>query len=222
MLARIAELTPHLQAVEHKIESKLRQRDEQQQLIARQIARHDQKIEAWLKHQARWSAHGQTERLVRLHAQMADYRARHHQRLTRYLAHQRELESQIEEHQQEHTRVVQQLATLDPQAPFFDVDTETDHLITQLRIAVYNSTLLARERYFGSDYVRATPLTLWRLFFSQDGYYRANETAIHITLKPFRDPNVQQVAHEACARFNREQIKAITGQVIQMAVLDCQ
>jgi len=222
VLAHIAELTPHLQAVAHKIESKLRQRDDQQQLIARQIARHDQKIEPWLKQQARWIANGQTERLVRLQAQMADYRARHHQRLTRYLMHQRELESQIEEHQQERTRVLQRLAALDPQAPFFDVDTETDHLITQLRIAVYNSTLLARERYFGSDYARATPLTLWRLFFSQDGYYRADETGIHITLKPFRDPAVQQAAREACERFNREQIKTVTGQVIRMAVLDCQ
>jgi hypothetical protein len=222
VLACIAELTAHLQAVEHKIVSKFSQRAEQQQLIARQIARHDQKIGSWLKQQARWSAHGQAERLARLQAQMADYRARHHQRLTRYLAHQRELESQIEEHRQERTRVVQQLAALDPQAPFFDVETETDHLITQLRIAVYNSTLLARERYFGSSFARATPLTLWRLFFSQDGYYRAGETVIHITLKPFRDRRVQQAAREACERFNREQIKTITGQVIQMTVLDCQ
>jgi hypothetical protein len=222
VLAQLAELTPHLQAVEHKIASKLRQRAEQQQLIARQIARHDQKIELWLKQQARWIAQGETERLVRLQAQMADYRVRHHQRLARYLVHQRELESQIEEHQQERTRVVQQLAALDPQTPFFDVDTETDHLITQLRIAVYNSTLLARERYFGADYARAAPLTLWRLFFSQDGYYRPDETAIHITLKPFRDRHVQQAAREACERFNREQIKTVTDHVIQMAVLDCQ
>ena len=114
------------------------------------------------------------------------------------------------------------LADLDPQDPFFDVDTETDHLITQLRIAVYNSTLLAREGYFGSDYARATPLTLWRLFFSQDGYYRADDTVMHITLKPFRDRYVQQAACEACERFNREQIKTVTGHMIQMTVLDCQ
>jgi hypothetical protein len=190
-------------------------------LIARQIARHDQKIEPWLQQHARWIADGQTERLGRLQAQMAEYRARHHQRLARYLAHQHELESQIEAHQQEHTRVVQQLATLDPQAPFFNVDTETDQLITQFRIAVYNSTLHARECYFGSGYARATPLTLWRLFFSQDGYYRADETDIHITLKPFRHPHVQQAAREACELFNREQVKTVTGQVIQIAVTDC-
>lgn len=222
VLARRAALTPHLHAVEHKIESKLRQRAAQQQLIARQLARHDQKIAAWLQQHAHWSAQGQTERLVRLQAQMADYRVRHHQRLARYLTHQQELERQIEAHQKERTRVLQQLVDLDPTAPFFDVDTETDHLIAQFRIAVYNSTLLARERYFGADYARATPLTLWRLFLSQDGYYRADEMSIHITLKPFRDPNIQRVAHQACERFNREQIKTVTGQVIHMAVLDCQ
>ena len=35
------------------------------------------------------------------------------------------------------------LAELDPQAPFFDADTETDQLVTRLRIAVYNSALFA-------------------------------------------------------------------------------
>jgi len=221
VLAQIAELTPHLQAVEHKLESKLLQRSAQQQLIERESARHDRKLARWLAQQARWLTAGWTKRLAPLYARMADYRARHHQRLARYLARQRELESQIEEHQQEVTRVVKKLAQLDPQAPFFDVDTETDQLITPLRIAVYNSALLARERYVGTAYARATPLTLWRLFFSQDGYYRADETGIYVTLKPFRDPQVQQLAREACQRFNREQITTVTGQVIQMAVTDC-
>jgi hypothetical protein len=221
VLARRTELTVHLQAVEHKIESKLRQRAAQQQLIERQTVRYDQRMATWLQHQERWRAAGQTERVARLQAQIVDYRTRHHQRLARYLAHQRELESQIEAHREERTQVVHQLAALDPQAPFFDVNTETDHLVTQLRIAVYNSTLLARERYFGAAYARTTPLTLWRLFFSQDGYYRANETGIHITLKPFRESLIQQAACEACERFNREQITTIAGQVIRMAVLEC-
>ena len=221
VLAQIAELTPHLQAVEHKIESKLLQRRAQQALIERQSARHDRKLARWLAQVARWTMAKQPKRLGALHARIADYRARHHQRLARSLARQRKLESQIEDHQQEVTRVVQQLAQLDPNAPFFDVDTETDQLITQLRIAVYNSTLLTRERYFASAYARAEPLTLWRLFFSQDGYYRADQTVIHITLKPFRDPQVQQAAREACQRFNREHIKTVTGQLIQMAVMDC-
>jgi len=181
-VAQIAELTPHLRAVEHKIDSKLLQRTARQQLIERQSARHDRKLARWLVQQARWRAAKQTKRLAALHARMADARARHHQRLSHYLARQHKLESQIEEHQQEVTRVVQQLAQLDPQASFLDVDTETDQLITQLRIAVYNSTLLARERYFGTAYARAEPLTLWRLFFSQDGYYRADQSAIHVTL----------------------------------------
>lgn len=221
VLARIAELTAHLQAVEHKIESKLRQRAEQPQRMERQMARHDQKMSTWLQRQTRLSARGQGEQLAQLQTEMTEYRARHHKRLSRYLARQRELEEQIETHQQEQTRALQELAALDPQAPFFDVDTETDQLVTHLRIAVYNSTLFTRERYFGAAYQRTTPFTLWRLFFSQDGYYREDAEGIYVTLKPFRDANVHQAAHAACERFNRERITTANGQIIHMAVADC-
>lgn len=122
---------------------------------------------------------------------------------------------------EEQTRVVHQLAELDPQAPYFEVETETDRLMTHLRIAIYNSALFARGRFFGAAYQRLTPLTLWRLFFSQDGYYREEGTDIHVTLKPFRDPQVQRAAREACGRFNQEHIRTVTGQLIHMAVLDC-
>lgn len=221
VLARIAELTPHLQAIAHKIESKLRQREVQQQLIERQTARYDQKMATWLQRQAQLKAKARTEQSAQLEAQIAAYRTRHHQRLSRYLARQRELESQIETHRQEQTRVLQQLAELDPEAPFFDVDTETDQLVTHLRIAGYNSALFAREHYFGPAYQRTTPFTLWRLFFSQDGYYREDETSIHVTLKLFRDPRLQQAACEACACFNRDRIRTATGKMIHMAVTDC-
>jgi hypothetical protein len=222
VLARRAELTPHLQAVAHKIEIKVQQREAQQQRIERQTARYDQKMATWLHQQNRLAAKGQTDRLVQLRAQMAEYRTRHYQRLNRYLARQRELESQIEVHRQEQTQVVQQLAELDPHASFFDVNTETDQLVTHLRIAVYNSALFAREHYFDPAYQRTTPFTLWRLFFSQDGYYREDATGLHVTLKPFRDPKLQQAARDACRRFNRDQIRTVTGQVISLAVLDCQ
>jgi hypothetical protein len=222
VLARIAELTPHLQAIAHKIESKLQQREVQQQRIERQTARYDQKMATWLRRQAHLKAQAHTEPLTRLQEQITAYRTRHHQRLGRYLARQRELESQIESHRQQQTQVLQQLAELDSHAPFFDVDTETDQLVTHLRLAVYNSALYVRERYFGPAYQRTTPLTLWRLFLSQDGYYREDATGIHVTLKSFRDPQLQQAACEACACFNRDRIRTVTGQTISLAVLDCQ
>lgn len=221
VLARIAELTSHLQAVERKIESKTHQRTEQQQRIERLITRQDEKMATWLQRPSRLTARAHTERLARLHAEMTEYRARYHKRLSRYLTRQRELEEQIEAHQQEHTHVLQELAELDPQAPFFDVDTETDQLVTHLRIAVYNSALFARERYFDSAHQRTTPFTLWRLFFSQDGYYREDADGIYVTLKPFRDANLQQAARAACERFNQGRITTANGQIIRLAVVDC-
>lgn len=222
VLAKRAELTAHLQAVTHKIEIKVQQRTVQQQRIEHQMARYDEKLAAGVQQQNQLAAKGRRERLAHLHAQMTDDRTRHYERLNRALARQRDLDRQIEVHRQEQTQVVQHLAELDPHAPFFDVDTETDQLVTHLRIAVYNSALFAREHYFDPAYQRTTPLTLWRLFFRQAGYYREDETGLQITLKPFRDPKLQQAARAACIRFNRDRIKTITGQVITLAVLDCQ
>jgi hypothetical protein len=221
VLARIAELTPHLQAIVHKIDTKLQQRDTLQQQIERQTTRYDQKMAMWLRRQTYLETKGRTAPIVPLQEQITEYRSRHHRRLSRYLARQRELEHQIESHRQEQARVLEELAQLDPQSPFFDVQTETDQLVTHLRIAVYNSALFAREHYFALAYQRTTPLTLWRLFFSQDGYYREDETGIYVTLKPFRDPGLQQAACEACARFNRDRIRTATGKTIHMAVTDC-
>lgn len=221
VLARMAELTAHLQAVERKMESKTHQHTEQQQRIERLTTRYDEKMPTWLQRQSRIAAQTHAKRLARLQAEMTEYRARHHQRLSRYLAQQRKLEEQIEAHQQEHTRVLQALAELDPQAPFFDVDTETDQLVTHLRIAVYNSALYAREHYFDSAYQRTTPVTLWRLFFGQDGYYREGKDSIYVTLKPFRDVHLQQAARAACERFNRERITTVNGKIIHLAVADC-
>jgi hypothetical protein len=221
VLARLAELTPHLRALAHKLERKQEQRESQHQQIEQQLVRYGEKMTLWLRRRIRWQAQAHPERLVELQEQIAEYQKRHQKRLSRYLTRERELENQIEAHRQEQTRVLARIAELDPQAPFFEVNTETDHLVTLLRIAVYNSALFAREHYFGRAYRRATPLTLWRLFFNQDGYYREDATGIYVTLKPFRDPKVQHVAQEACVRFNDEQIRAVTGHLIHMAVIDC-
>lgn len=221
VLARITELTAHLHAVERKLESKSHQRAEQQQRIERQVARYDEKMATWFQQHSRLVARAHAERLAQLQTEMTEYRTRHHQRLSRYLAQQRMLEGQIEAHQQEHTRILQELAELDPQAPFFDVDTEADQLVTHLHIAVYNSALFARERYFDSAYQRTTPYTFWRLFLSQDGYYREDKGGISVTLKPFRDAHLQQAARAACERFNRERITTADGQIIRMAVAEC-
>ena len=221
VLARLTELTAHLHAVERKLESKRHQRAEQQQRIERQVARYDEQMATWFQRHSRLAARAHAERLVQLQTEMTEYQTRHHQRLSRYLAQQRTWEAQIEAHQQEHTRILQELAELDPQAPFFDVDTEADQLVTHLRIAVYNSALFARERYFDSAYQRTTPYTLWRLFLSQDGYYREDKDGISVTLKPFRDAHLQQAARAACERFNRERIMTANGQSIHMAVAEC-
>jgi hypothetical protein len=116
--------------------------------------------------------------------------------------------------------VTQVLSQLDPQTQFFEVDTEKDQIVAHLRIGLHNSALWARDQYFGSRYAHTTPLTLWRTFFNQDGFYRATADRITVTLKPFTDVQVQQEAIEACRRFNERQISTASGKVIEMRVAE--
>ena len=134
------------------------------------------------------------------------------------MARQSKFEREIETHRQEQTRVTQELTQLNPQATFFEVDSEKDQIMAHLRIALHNSALWARDRYFGTDYRHATPLTLWRTFFNQDGFYRETPDRIVITLNPFSNTQVQHEAVAACLRFNQQRIRTHSGKLIEMRV----
>jgi hypothetical protein len=112
------------------------------------------------------------------------------------------------------------LIQLDPQAKFFEVDTEKDQIMAHVRIGLHNSALWARDYYFSSTYRHATPLTLWRTFFNQDGFYRETDDGILVTLKPFRTPHTQREAIKACQRFNARQVKTLSGKTIEMHVVE--
>lgn len=216
---QIAELTQHVQAVETKLERKQEQYTEVQDRIENQLADYDKKLTAF--HQRSINPRRHTSKDAKQQTALADYQQRYHARLVKRLREQHQLEEAIEQHQIEHTKVVAQLATIDPQAMFFEIDAEKDQLMTHLRIAVYNSALFAREQYFASTYQHARPVTLWRLFFSQDGYYQETEECVWITLKPFRDPQLQQAALEACQRFNERRIRLQSGKWLQMTIVGC-
>ena len=134
------------------------------------------------------------------------------------LARQAKLEREIEAHRQEQTHATDALTQLDPQAKFFEVETEKDQLMAHLRIGLHNSALWARDHYFSSTYHHTTPLTLWRTFFNQDGFYCETTDRIVITLKPFTDQRVQQEAITACQLFNDRRIATLSGKIIAMRV----
>jgi hypothetical protein len=214
---QIADLTTHLAAVTRKLESKPTQLAELERRLQNQIARHDQKAAELLRPPKRPGPPAPT-RAAKRAQHWQTYRQRYHRQLARRLAHRPQLEDEIEEHRQEQTRVTQQLTQLDPQAKFFEVDTEKDQIMAHLRVGLHNTALWARDQYFGSTYRHTTPLTMWRAFFNQDGFYRDTGERIVITLKPFRTPRTQQEATQACLRFNARQIKTLSGKTIEMYV----
>jgi len=217
---QITDLSQHLDAVTRKLESKVAHLVHQERLLQNQIARHDRKMASLLRPS---SHHGPqaAARAARRAQRQRDYQHRHHQRLLKHLSRKAQLEREIEAHRQEQTRVAQQLARLDPQAQFFEVDTEKDQIVAHLRIALHNSALWARDQYFGLTYGHTTPLTLWRTFFNQDGFYREMADRIVITLQPFANPRIHQEAVAACRRFTERRIKTVSGRIIEMRVADC-
>jgi hypothetical protein len=216
---RITDWTTHLKAVTHKIESKVTQLAELESRLQNQTARHDQKIAGLLRPPQRQGSQA-TARTARRQQRVEDYRQRYHQRLTRSLNRKAKLEQDIETHRQEQTRAVNELAQLNPNATFFEIDTEKDQIMAHLRIGLHNSALWARDHYFSSTYRYMTPLTLKRTFFNQDGFYRNMADRIIITLKPFTDSSVQQEATQACQQFNERRIKTLSSKIIEMHVVE--
>lgn len=217
---RIADLTTHLEAVKRKLDSKVVQLADQERRIQNLTTRYDKKVTDLLRPRQRQGLQA-AARAAKREQQLHDYRQRYHQRLTRYLTHKAKLERVIEEHRREHARTVDKLAQLDPQAMFFEVDTEKDQIMAHLRVSLHNSALWARDHYFGPIYRHTTPLTLWRTFFNQDGFYREMTDRIVVTLEPFSMPRVQQEAVKACRRFNDRRIKTLLGKVIEIHIADC-
>ena len=216
---QITELTAHLRAGTHKLESKLAQWAEQAHRQTQRTVRHDQHVAQLLRPPRRGGPRA-AERAAKRQQRLQQEQARHQQRLLQHVKRQAALEREIEAHRHEQTRVAQELGHLNPQATFFEVDTEKDQIVAHLRIALHNSALWARDRYFSSAYQHATPLTLWRLFFTQDGFYRETPDRIVITLKPFRSARLQHDAAVACQSFNQRRIKTPAGKLIEMRTVE--
>ncbi len=217
---KITDLSRHLEAVIHKLENKVPQLALQEQWFQDLLARYDQHMASFLRPARRQGPQAARRATQRAQRQQA-YQQRHQQRLLNYLNRKAKLEGEIETHRHEQTRVVQELSQLDPQAKFFEVDTEKDQIVAHLRIGLHNSALWGRDQFFGARYRHATPLTLWRTFFNQNGFYHETAERIVITLRPFVDQHVQQEAIAACRRFTEHQIKTMSGKVIEMRVADC-
>ena len=217
---QIIDLTNHLRAVTQKQETKIARLAEQAQNLEKRTARYDQHMMQLVRSSQRRELRS-PQSAVQRQQQILELRQRHHQYLLKLVTRQAKLEREIETHRQEQSNVTQALTQLNPQATFFEVDTEKDQIVAHLRIALHNSALWARDHYLSSMYRHATPLTLWRTFFNQDGFYRELADRIVITLKSFGNPQVQREAVAACERFNERRIKTHSGKRIEMRVVDC-
>lgn len=101
------------------------------------------------------------------------------------------------------------------------MDIEKDQIVAGLRMGLHNSALWARDHYFSSAYRHTTPLTLWRTFFNQAGFYLETTDRIIITLNSFNNPRLQREASKACKRFYQRKIVTLSGKQIEIRVVHC-
>jgi hypothetical protein len=217
---QIIDLTNHLRAVTQKQETKIARLAEQAPNLEKRTVSYEQHMMQLVRPSQRREL-SSPQSAAQRQQQILELRQRHHQYLLKLVTRQAKLEREIETHRQAQASVTQKLTQLNPQATFFEVDTEKDQIVAHLRIALHNSALWARDHYLGSTYRHATPLTLWRTFFNQNGFYRELPDRIVITLKSFGNPQVQREAVAACERFNEQRIKTHSGKQIEMRVVDC-
>jgi hypothetical protein len=217
---QIIDLTNHLRAVTHKLDTKILRLAEQAYHLAKRTARYEQYV-ARLVRPSQSGEAPLTQHVAQRQHKLQELHQQFHQYLRKQMTRQAKLEREIEAHRQEQTRVTQELTQANPPATFFEVDTEKDQIMAHLRIALHNSALWARDHYLSSTYRHTTPLTLWRTFFNQDGFYREMPDRIVITLKPFGNLQVQREAVAACERFNERRIITHSGKRIEMWVMDC-
>jgi len=217
---QITELATHLPAVTRKLESKLAQLAELEQRLHTLAESHDRKTSDLLRPPRRQGRQA-ARRAAKRQQQLQEQRQRYPQRLSKLLTSRTKLEQAIEAHRQEQARAADKLARLDPQAKFFEVDTEKDQIMAGLRIGLHNSALWARDHYFSSAYRHTTPLTLWRTFFNQDGFYLETTDRIIITLNSFNNPRLQREVSKARKRFNQRKIVTLSGKQIEIRVVNC-
>lgn len=143
------------------------------------------------------------------------------QRLLHCCVKEAVLLQKIDKHQHILATLESKRASVNEGAPLYEINTETDQIMTHLNVAVANSALSAREHYLGETYRRALPQTLYRVFFGQEGYVEESAHQITIMLDPYRDPVVQADVWAACEALNQRQIRTFDGQLIHISVDDC-
>lgn len=146
---------------------------------------------------------------------------RYSERLSKYSVQEAMLLQKIDKHQQTIAKLESKRTSLNEEAPFYEIDTEKDQIMTHLKVALANSALYARENYFGEKYMRTLPQTLHRIFFSQGGYVEESANQINVTLDSYRDPALQADVQAACRAFNQRQIRTFDGKLIHISVDDC-
>jgi hypothetical protein len=111
-----------------------------------------------------------------------------------------------------------EIESLDLERALYEIKTEKDHLMSNLKMLLINLSSYAQRQYFPEEAHNFTMESMMKAFYHQDGYVKIRKKKIDVTLHSYDEPNLQRAVEYACVKFNNGELKTPEGQRIWMHV----
>ena len=207
-------LSAGLEKVRRQIEKQMAQREKAGEKMESQIKRAKEMLSS-----GRGDEFKQRERLERKLRELGQMRGRYQEKMKTLRGRERDLDKKmdkisksIKKNQENVDRWKKELE----KTPLFEIDSEMDHVMTNLKILYENSLLFAKEVFFEG---RVGMTALLRQFICHYGDLEIlDEGRLRFRLNRFDGRGLTKKARRACRVFNKMKIRTAEGVLLEMDV----
>ena len=111
-----------------------------------------------------------------------------------------------------------EIAGLDLDRALYEMETEKDHLMSNVKMLLTNLSSYAQRQYFPERCHTLNLESMKRTFWQQGGYVKERKRRIDVTLYSYDDAELQSAMEYACMKFNASDLRSWQGQRIWMHV----
>lgn len=115
-------------------------------------------------------------------------------------------------------KIEKELGSLELEKPLYEIKTEKDHLMSNLKMLLINLSSYAQRQYFPEEMHSFTMESMMKAFYHQDGYVKSRKRKLEVMLQSYDDAQLQEAAEYACMKFNNSDLRTAQGQRILMRV----
>ena len=112
------------------------------------------------------------------------------------------------------------ISKIDQKEILYEIDTQKDHIMTNLEVALNNADIFLKNNFFPSDYRNSDFRTSRDILYKQDGFIKESKDEILISLKHYQqEPEHQRLAEYVAEKFNAANIFMDDGKRLLMEVM---